>query len=331
MPMSNPQSDDAIGKGALEPQAALELDCEAARAEPTKPAAAESASVGYGVALYACCSSTLLIINKVAVQLIPDPSFVLFCQFLSSSLAVRAIKIIYPSSDIEFVHWKKAKPFFAASSIFYICLFTNTAALKYVNVETVIVVRSCSPIAVALLERVVLGNPLPNIYSGCALLVIAAGAATYVMTDSGFQVKGYMWLGAYFVSIVCEMVFVKFIVETVPMSTWTRVYYNNTLSLPLAALTCSLNGNKFLETIWSAGTITALWCSCAVGVAISYAGFNLRKLVSATTFTVVGVVCKIITVLINDVIWTQHSSVFGHLSLAVCIFAGVLYEKAKKW
>ena len=27
------------------------------------------------------------------------------------------------------------------------------------------------------------------------------------------------------------MVFVKFVVETVPMSTWTRVYYNNTMPL----------------------------------------------------------------------------------------------------
>ena len=33
------------------------------------------------------------------------------------------------------------------------------------------------------------------------------------------------------VFIVTEMVFVKFIVDTVPMSTWTRVYYNNTLCL----------------------------------------------------------------------------------------------------
>jgi len=33
------------------------------------------------------------------------------------------------------------------------------------------------------------------------------------------------------VFIVTEMVFVKFIVDTVPMSTWTRVYYNNTLYL----------------------------------------------------------------------------------------------------
>ena len=33
------------------------------------------------------------------------------------------------------------------------------------------------------------------------------------------------------VFIVVEMVFVKFVVDTVPMSTWTRVYYNNTLRL----------------------------------------------------------------------------------------------------
>ena len=31
------------------------------------------------------------------------------------------------------------------------------------------------------------------------------------------------------VFIVVEMVFVKFVVDTIPMSTWTRVYYNNTL------------------------------------------------------------------------------------------------------
>eukprot|EP00929_Paragymnodinium_shiwhaense_P064926 TRINITY_DN325_c0_g4_i1.p1 TRINITY_DN325_c0_g4~~TRINITY_DN325_c0_g4_i1.p1 ORF type:complete len:342 (-),score=69.55 TRINITY_DN325_c0_g4_i1:286-1311(-) len=328
--------------GAGQDPSAIELaDCEAAAVKSVATVksggdvalkANESlTAVGFGVVLYAFCSSTLLVINKVSVHLVPDPSFVLFCQFLASSLAVRAIKVIYPDTDIELLKWEKAKPFFAATLIFYICLFTNTAALKHVNVETVIVVRSCSPIAVALLEKLTLGKALPNIYGCGALLMIAGGATLYVMTDDGFQVRGYIWLAAYFVSIVTEMVFVKFIVETVPMSTWTRVYYNNTLSLPLAALTCAVNGNKFLESTWSAGALGAIWTSCIVGVAISYAGFNLRKLVSATTFTVVGVVCKIITVLINDVIWTQHSNALGHLALGICIFAGWLFEKAKKW
>merc|ERR1712006_13515 len=116
-----------------------------------------------------------------------------------------------------------------------------------------------------------------------------------------------------------EMVFVKFVVENIQMSTWTRVYYNNTLSIPMALLSCALEGFKFTEATWGAPALLSVWLSCIVGVAISYAGFSLRKLVSATAFTVVGVVCKLITVLINDLIWTQHSNAWGHLSLGICI------------
>merc|ERR1719413_30763 len=88
-------------------------------------------------------------------------------------------------------------------------------------------------------------------------------------------------------------------------------------------------GGKFFEAEWSFGAIVAVTLSCVVGVAISYAGFNLRSLVSATTFTVVGVVCKIITVLLNDMIWTQHSNAIGHLGLLICIARGFAYERAK--
>merc|ERR1711920_1044547 len=74
----------------------------------------------------------------------------------------------------------------------------------------------------------------------------------------------------------------------------------------------------------------AVLLSSVVGVAISYAGFNLRKAVSATTFTVVGVVCKIFTVLINDVIWSQHSNFAGHIGLMICLASGFLYERSKR-
>merc|ERR1719413_174274 len=92
-------------------------------------------------------------------------------------------------------------------------------------------------------------------------------------------------------------------------------------------------GGKFFEAEWSIGAIVAVGLSCVVGVAISYAGFNLRKLVSATSFTVVGVVCKILSVLINDVVWTfagsadKHSNLLGHFSLLICIAAGFMYER----
>lgn len=134
----------------------------------------------------------------------------------------------------------------------------------------------------------------------------------------------------YFVFIVLEMVFVKFVVETVPMSTWTRVYYNNALSIPLVVISSGMLGfGQFLTVEWGVEHGLIVGLSCVVGVAISYAGFNLRKLVSATTFTVIGVMCKLITVLLNDFLWSQHSNLMGHVGLGLCIAAGWAFEKSK--
>jgi len=234
-------------------------------------------------------------------------------------------------ADIETLRWQKVKPFSVATAVFYLCLLSNTQALRFVNVEAVIVVRSCSPIAVSVLEHLTLGRDLPSCTGVMALLLIAGGAAIYAFGGEGIQVDGLAWLAVYFVFIVTEMVFVKFVVDTVPMSTWTRVYYNNALSIPMALLSDIWQGDtSFTKVDWTPSAVLAVSLSCVVGVAISYAGFNLRQLVSATSFTVVGVVCKLVTVLINDVIWTHHSNAIGHLGLLVCIAAGFCYERTKR-
>jgi len=285
----------------------------------------------WGVVLYAACSSTLLVINKVAIHLIPDASFVLLCQFVASAAAVSSLRLVRPDMDIEELKWEKVKPFSVAVAFFFMCLLCNTQALKFVNVESVIVFRSCSPIAVALLDRVALGKELPNPMAMLALCSLIGGAVIYCMAENGVQIGGYFWLCAYFVFIVIEMVFVKFVVDTVEMSTWTRVYYNNLLSVPMAILSSICMGDfAFTAVVWTGGAITALILSCVVGVIISFAGFNLRKLVSATTFTVVGVVCKVFTILINDLIWKQHSNAVGHLGLGICIASGFMYERLRK-
>ncbi|CAE7236077.1 GONST3 [Symbiodinium natans] len=286
--------------------------------------------VAFAVGLYAACSSTLLLINKVAMSFVPDASFILFCQFVSSSLTVRFLKCASPDTDIELIRWEKARPFFLACLVFFLCLLANTQALKSVNVETVIVARSCSPIAVSVLEHFTLGRALPNTPGLLSLLAIAGGAVMYVVTDQGFQIEGYTWLLLYFVFIVVEMVFVKFVVDTIPMSTWTRVYYNNTLSIPMVLVSSVLTGfGAFAQVEWGVAHVVMVALSCVVGVAISYAGFNLRKAVSATSFTVIGVLCKLLTVLLNDTVWNNHSNFMGHLGLLVCIAAGFAYERTK--
>ena len=58
-----------------------------------------------------------------------------------------------------------------------------------------------------------------------ALVFITMGAAGYVMTDKGFQVDAYMWVGVWFVVFAVDVVYIKYIVDTVPMTSWGRVYY----------------------------------------------------------------------------------------------------------
>lgn len=45
-------------------------------------------------------------------------------------------------------------------------------------------------------------------------------------------------------------------------------------------------------------------------------------MVSATTYTLVGVVNKFLTVLLNTFVWDKHSSPFGIFAVCVCLLAG---------
>lgn len=263
---------------------------------------------------------------------IPSASFVLICQFVASVAAVLGLSAAGLLEKVEPLAWNKIKPFMGISLLFCACLWTNVKALEFANVETVVVFRALSPISVAFCDFLFLGQSLPNLRSWLSIAVIVVGAILYVVTDDGFQVKAYLWVVLYFISITAEMVYVKFVVDSVEMTTWGRVYYNNVLSIP-PTLALGLAFGEFdkLATLeWTSFHIAALVLSCIVGVGISYAGFNLRKLVTATSFTVIGVLCKIASVLLNIVIWDKHANAMGVGALCICIFAGTFYQQSAK-
>ena len=63
---------------------------------------------------------------------------------------------------------------------------------------------------------------------------------------------------------------------------------------------------------------------------MSYFAFLCRSAVSATSFTVIGNVCKILTVLINILIWDKHASALGIAFLLLCLAAAAAYQQAPK-
>ena len=107
------------------------------------------AIVGYGT-----CSATLLVINKLAVSQVPAPSFILACQLISSVATVLALGAVgaIQRGELEPIVWPKAQKFLPISLLFFLCLYTNVKSLEFANVDTVIVFRACSPIAVVIAD-----------------------------------------------------------------------------------------------------------------------------------------------------------------------------------
>ena len=53
-------------------------------------------------------------------------------------------------------------------------------------------------------------------------------------------------------------------------------------------------------------------------------------MVSATTYTLVGVVNKFFTVLLNVIIWDKHSTPFGIFAVCICLLAGTMYQQSPR-
>eukprot|EP00882_Tetradesmus_deserticola_P006198 GHRQ01006523.1.p4 GENE.GHRQ01006523.1~~GHRQ01006523.1.p4 ORF type:complete len:147 (+),score=82.86 GHRQ01006523.1:1658-2098(+) len=115
------------------------------------------------------------------------------------------------------------------------------------------------------------------------------------------------------------------------MSNWGRVYYTNLLS-GLALLVvfpiCRSEHKLLQETHFSHPQVFLLLLSCAVSVCMSHAGYLMRSNVSATAGVVVGVVCKLGSVVLNLLIWDQHATPLQLGFLVLGLAGGSLFQQA---
>lgn len=288
------------------------------------------------IVMYSLCSSTLLLANKMIIEYI-SPSVSSFLQVVFTTLVCLAIKLVglFPVDDFEY---DKLKSYFVYIIIFVGVLYTNMKALEASNVETVIVFRSCTPIAVSLMEYFFMNRELPSVRSSISLFLIGFGAVLYCLSDSQFSLHGfssYTWSSIYFILITLEMTVGKELTSSVKMdSVWGPVLYCNFLSIIPIFLLGYGHGdyhdvfNKLNNLPVIAHLI--LIFSCLVGTCIGYTVWVCRGMVSATTFTLVGVINKFLTVLLNVLIWDKHSTPLGIFAVCVCLGSGFFYQQAPR-
>jgi len=289
---------------------------------------------------YSLCSASLVLVNKLILHQLPYPSLVISFQLLA------AIGIIYGLSlsgivECDPLRWKYILPYLAYTVAFSLGVLCNMKSLQYSNVETVIVFRALAPCIVAILDSLFLGREFPSTRSWLGLSVIVMGAFGYALTDPQFENQGYsayFWPTLYCAIISFEMAYGKKIIKSVDLKTmWGPVLYTNLLGFPPMMLFAQMGNeyNRFWEDLWireearlPPGSMLLLIIGCLIGTGIGYTSWWCRDKVSATSFTLIGVLNKCMTVLFNLLMWENHAPPLGIASLALCLVGGLLYRQA---
>ncbi|KAH8050939.1 nucleotide-sugar transmembrane transporter [Aureococcus anophagefferens] len=215
------------------------------------------------VAFYCGCSSTLLFLNKLAAR--------------HDGARARAVVV----AQIAFA----------------------TASCYALNAETFIVFRASTPLAVALLDYVFSGGPR-RARGAWEPAPDGRVATAYAATDAAVRRRGHRGLllvPLYFALICFEMTFGK---HPCRRSGWASgsPCGSRTCSLPMLWALAWVRGDMagFFDVLGAmpGSDVVILFLSCVIATLIGYAGWLCRGLVSATSYTLIGVANKLGTVLL---------------------------------
>ncbi len=125
----------------------------------------------------------------MAIEYLPIPSVISFIQIAFSTVLIVFLKFcgVITCDDLELPKIKAYSTYIVA---FVFAIYANMKALGNSNVETVIVFRACSPIAVCLIEYLFMDRIAPSLRSKFSLALVATGAVLYCLSDSQFLLNG---------------------------------------------------------------------------------------------------------------------------------------------
>ena len=283
--------------------------------------------INVDVGMYMLSSSTMLVLNKLAIEYFRRPMLLLMFQ-LSFVSVVLTILCNLKAIHLSPLSLDTLKQFWVVPLAFLMTLFCNIQILNHSNVETFIVLRASTPIILSILDVQFFSRRLPQTKSWISIFCVFVFACSYVYYENKkLTSDSVFWLASWYAMFCFDQIYIKHIVDTVKMTMWDRVWYTNTIPIFIIPPIALLYEEPIVVS--DINVFVYIAATCLVGVMISYYSFVVRKSVSATTFTVIGNACKIITVVINFVIWDKHASPYAIVSLLACIGFSSTYKQSE--
>jgi GDP-mannose transporter len=297
---------------------------------------ASPASMAVFVA-YCIVSSTMLLFNKACMAVLSAPCTVTLLQVTVTTVLIGAAWCC-SLVEIQTVDRALLSQYVIYALIFVLGINFTMRSLAITNVETVLLFRSCSPVLVSFIDTLWLGREMPSRRSFASMLCIVLGAtwfaASELQTDgSSLDVPGVCVNSMNLLLTATLMTWGKHVTDSSDVNLTTSVFVCNLTSIvPMLALVVLEKEHLF---VWqnrrlSEYDVIVLGISCVIGTALIYLGWKMRTMMSATSFTVVGVLNKVLTIVLNGLYWPDHAMWWSTLGLLVSLGGGSFYQQAAR-
>eukprot|EP01103_Thecamoeba_quadrilineata_P004364 TRINITY_DN14079_c0_g1_i1.p1 TRINITY_DN14079_c0_g1~~TRINITY_DN14079_c0_g1_i1.p1 ORF type:complete len:334 (+),score=28.95 TRINITY_DN14079_c0_g1_i1:43-1044(+) len=281
------------------------------------------------IMFFVTTSVITLILNLVILYSFPFPTVLFSLQlFISTSVLFLLKQVDILSVDLP--PRKQIILFFGIFLLFLSNLYTQHKALVDSNFGTLLVYETCATLIVAYGDSRLLGKEFPSMRVILLLLLITVGAIIFDSYNSELVVNSFIWLALYLTTRSVSVLYTKYVVDRVPMTTLSRSFYNNTFALPFMFFISIASGELIISTEmiqrnqFPPSTYLMIMLSCFIAFGVNYSGFLCREALSATSFAVTENFSQIIAVVINTRLWDNPTHVNGLLGLvlsaACCLF-----------
>lgn len=286
-------------------------------------------------ALWALSSIAMTLLNKQCVTKTRAPVAVVIVQMLATALL--ALVVGLATKNLRFgagaSTWAAVVP-----PLFVLMMASSMVALKYVSVGAFVVVRNLGPL-VTLGVEVAFHQPdglRCDAATVGACLALAFGVLLYESHDLAFSPTGLVFLLLNLGAACMERLAQRHLlaVKAVDCSRPALMILNNGVGAALGVVLLLVFAPHEWRELRHAvrrtrGAALAVGLSSVVGCAISYAGLWLQKLVTATSFMVLGCITKVAVIAWGVLFLADAHSPLALFGAALSVGGGYAYARSR--
>ncbi len=286
---------------------------------------------------YASSSVAMVLSNKYVTASVPVeerqniPDFgVIWFQCALAVVILETAKIMkfisYPPLQLSIV-----KSWLPINIMFIAMLYTGFMSFVYLSVPIITIMKNLTNVFTVIGDYTLFGQS-PTWSTAFAIILMTVGAIMAGANDVQFSWVGYFWMVLNCLLTSSYTLYMRYASVNINLPKLGMVYYNNLLSALLISPLCMISGDlEKLKNplVFNKNFISLNFVAGIFGVCLNFSSLWCVGITSATTYAIVGSLCKIPITILGFLLFDVQVTDKGVAFIVLGTLGGLLYGYSK--